>query len=87
MQVSTRIPHKGWVSVAIVNPKNLFLVGDPLVSFETDSVSGYAVAPVDMDFNVTIPMDLGGRCAVPGDCVSYHCSIELRIEDLFELSD
>ena len=72
LQVWTRIPHKGWASVAIVDTKSLFLVGDPLISFETDSVSGYSaerIAPVDMDFNVTIPEDLGHRCAAPGDCV------------------
>lgn len=85
--VWTRIPHRGWASVAIVDamtPYPNLLVGKPLLSFETSSVSGYSheleaemdedvrveMAPVDMEFNVTIPTDLGDRCAKPGDCVS-----------------
>ena len=86
--VWTRIPHKGWASVAIVDattPYPNVLVGKSLLSFETDSVSGYSheleegmsgeykveMAPVDMEFNVTIPRDLGGRCTKAGDCVSF----------------
>ena len=43
--VWTRIPHKGWASVAIVEastPYPNLLVGEPLLSFETDSLSGYS---------------------------------------------
>lgn len=54
---------------------------EELASFETDSVTGYSHAsvdgkegvemvPVDMEFNVTVPRDLGGRCAKAGNCVS-----------------
>ena len=81
--VWTRIPHKGWASVAIVDattPYPNLLVGEPLVNFETDSATGYShesvdeegieMAPVDMEFNATIPTNLGDRCAKAGDCVS-----------------
>ena len=61
------------------------LVGEPLLNFETDSLSGFSheldeqmdeevraeMAPVDMEFNVTIPTDLGEKCAKAGDCVSF----------------
>lgn len=64
------------MSVAIVDAKTMFLVGEPLASFETDSISGYEEASVDMDFNITIPEDLGGICKEAGDCVSIvPCSI------------
>ena len=33
------------------------------------------MAPVDMEFNVTIPMDLGEKCANAGHCVSF-CNLE-----------
>ena len=36
IKVWTRIPHKGWVNLAIVDPKTLMLIGEPLASFETD---------------------------------------------------
>jgi hypothetical protein len=50
------------------------LIGEPLASFETDSVSGYSEKMglgemVDMEFNITIPK-LYPRCTVAGDCVS-----------------
>lgn len=81
--VWTRIPHKGWASVAIVDattPYPNLLVGEPLVNFETDSVTGYShamdeegtlTAPVDMEFNVNIPTNLGDRCSRPGNCVRH----------------
>jgi hypothetical protein len=70
--VASRIPHTGWVSVAVVDTATRKLVGGTsLVSFETTSFSGYSsgVKPY-MDFNVTIPK-LYPSCTVPGECVSY----------------
>jgi hypothetical protein len=57
-----------------VDPKTLMLIGEPLASFETDSVSGYSEKIglgeiVDMEFNITIPK-LYPRCTVAEDCVS-----------------
>lgn len=77
MKVWTRIPHKGWASVAVVETDTKpipLLVGKPLYTFETDSVSGFdemTVAPVDYDFNVTMPRSLGGKCTEAGKCVSH----------------
>ena len=58
------------------------LVRESLMSFETESVTGYSsdakeegvqMALVDMEFNITIPSDLGGRCKKAGDCLSAAC--------------
>lgn len=81
LKVWTRIPHKGWVSVAIVDTNTLLLIFE-LARFETDSASGYSahgdedrdieerdLIEPDIDFNITIPK-LYPRCADPGDCVS-----------------
>lgn len=71
IKVWTRIPHKGWVNLAIIDTQTLFIIGEPLASFETDSMSGYGEGKVvaDMDFNITIPK-IYPRCTVAGDCVS-----------------
>lgn len=66
IKVWERIPHKGWASVAIVDSKTRFLVGEELVSFETGSWSGFGM--VDRDFGVRI-LKLFPRCLVPGECV------------------
>jgi hypothetical protein len=70
IKVWTKIPHKGWASLAIVDTKTLLLIGDALASFETDSASGFSKgeAMVDMAFNITIPK-LYPRCEVAGECV------------------
>jgi hypothetical protein len=71
IKVWTRIPHKGWVNLAIIDTQTQFIIGEPLASFETDSMSGYEEGKVlaDMDFNITIPK-LYPRCTVAGQCVS-----------------
>ncbi len=84
IKVSTRIPHKGWVNLAIVDPKTLMLIAELLASFEMDSVRGYAEnlglgELVDMEFNITI-RKLYPRCAVAGDCVSHHHMLERSSE-------
>jgi hypothetical protein len=69
-KVWTRIPHKGWVSLDVIDSATNFVIGEPLASFETDSMSGYGKSKVvaDMDFTVTIPK-LYPRCTVAGECV------------------
>ncbi|KAF2165579.1 hypothetical protein M409DRAFT_23873 [Zasmidium cellare ATCC 36951] len=74
IKVWTRIPHKGWASVAVMDTRTSpvpLIICEPLISFETDSATGFstASAPVDMHFNVTLPGSLGGRCTEPGNCV------------------
>ena len=93
--VWTRIPHKGWASVAIVDATTPYpnaLIGSSLLSFETDSVSGFSheleeqmgeelkteMAPVDMEFNVTIPRELNGRCGKAGECVSWWFPLKME---------
>ncbi|KAE9378714.1 hypothetical protein N431DRAFT_477906 [Stipitochalara longipes BDJ] len=84
MTVWTRIPHVGWMSVAIVEEKSGMLVGGQLGSWETGSVSGYAdemeehkheeengvreEISIDLKFEVTIPK-IYPRCSVAGECV------------------
>jgi hypothetical protein len=51
LKVWTRIPHTGWMSVAIVEEKSGLLVGGQLGSWETGSVSGYETQDHENDRN------------------------------------
>ncbi|KAI5863048.1 hypothetical protein GGS23DRAFT_50364 [Durotheca rogersii] len=75
VRVTLTIPHVGAANVSIVDTRSDTLVGPaPLLVWP----SGYAderqfyarQTPANQtNFNVTIPQDLGGKCAVPGECV------------------
>lgn len=59
-----------WASVAIMDTRTSpvpLITGQPLISFETDSVTVFST--VDMEFDVTMPESLEGRCTEPGNCV------------------
>ncbi len=77
VRVELTIPNAGSANVSVVDTAAREIVGGaPLLSWP----SGYAderqfyagQTPADQtDFAVTIPEDLGGRCAEPGACVSF----------------
>ncbi|KAI0603141.1 hypothetical protein F4775DRAFT_587666 [Biscogniauxia sp. FL1348] len=74
VRVRLAIPHAGAANVSLVDAAANRLIGDPLVAWPAgyaDEAAFYAGAtPADQtDFNVTIPGNLGGRCATPGACV------------------
>ncbi|KAI0017350.1 hypothetical protein F4780DRAFT_772391 [Xylariomycetidae sp. FL0641] len=73
-RITLTIPHAGSANVSIVDTKSNTVVGAPLL----DWPSGYAEerafyakqTPANQtDFDITVPTDLGGKCAMPGDCV------------------
>ncbi|KAI0127850.1 hypothetical protein BJ170DRAFT_702109 [Xylariales sp. AK1849] len=74
IKIKLTIPHTGNANVSVVDTKTNVIVGEPLKSWP----SGYAAeqafysnsTPTDqVDFNVTIPTDLGATCAQDGACV------------------
>lgn len=75
MKIKLTIPHTGNANVSVVDTKSNKIIGTPLISWE----KGYAderdfyggKTPKDqVDFNITIPEDLGDKCATAGACVS-----------------
>ncbi|KAI1337827.1 hypothetical protein F5Y15DRAFT_417616 [Xylariaceae sp. FL0016] len=74
MKITLTIPHVGNANVSVVDTKTNAIIGKPLL----DWPSGYAdekqfyakTTPKNQtDFNVTIPEDLGNKCATAGACV------------------
>lgn len=67
--VEIRAPHTGVANVSIVDTATNTVESGPLISWE-EYASNSASIPVDQtEFEVTIPEDLGGKCAVAGECV------------------
>lgn len=72
MRASIAVKHEGPMNVSIVDTKTNTAIGKPLISFKSYADEALAVLPVNnTDFDVTIPRDLGGKCAVAGECVSF----------------
>ncbi|KAI1849776.1 hypothetical protein JX266_004725 [Neoarthrinium moseri] len=74
VKVRLTIPHTGNANVSVVDTKTNKIIGKPLVSWDkgyADEKAFYAkTTPKDqIDFNVTIPSDLGSQCASAGACV------------------
>ncbi|KAK8123935.1 hypothetical protein PG999_003853 [Apiospora kogelbergensis] len=74
MKIKLTIPHTGNANVSVVDTKSNTIVGKPLVRWDkgyADERDFYAKkTPKDqVDFNVTIPEDLGDKCATAGACV------------------
>jgi hypothetical protein len=66
-----RVNHKGPANVSIVDTGTNKVIGSPLVSWPTYADDTVKVLPANnTDFNITIPKDLRGQCAVGGACVS-----------------
>lgn len=84
IQVDLTIPHVGSANVSVVETATNAVLGQPLLSWP----SGYAderefyagTTPADQtDFSVTIPDDLGGKCAEAGACVSFFLLLLLLL--------
>ncbi|KAL7626777.1 hypothetical protein AAE478_003551 [Parahypoxylon ruwenzoriense] len=74
IKVSLTIPHAGSANVSVVETKTNAVLSEPLIEWP----QGYAderqfysrQTPANQtNFNVTIPEDLGGKCAEAGACV------------------
>jgi len=70
MEVWIRIAHRGYANVSVVDTKSNTVVGNPLLVWEKD-YAATTTPPVDqVKFSVKVP-ELGGKCTVAGDCVSF----------------
>ncbi|KAH7040625.1 chitin binding domain-containing protein [Microdochium trichocladiopsis] len=70
MTVEIRAPHEGTANVSIVSTASNTVIGSgPLISWDVYASNAAPIPADQTKFDVTIPEDIGGQCAQPGDCV------------------
>ncbi|QRV81934.1 Lytic polysaccharide mono-oxygenase, cellulose-degrading [Ceratobasidium sp. AG-Ba] len=64
-----RAPHTGVANLSIVDTATNTVIGSALKSFDVFASTSVPIQADQTHFNVTLPTDLGDRCAKAGDCV------------------
>ncbi|KAF2451330.1 hypothetical protein P171DRAFT_318277, partial [Karstenula rhodostoma CBS 690.94] len=62
-------PHTGTANMSIVDTKSNAVIGSPLISWDDYASTATGVSADEKNFDITIPSDLGSKCATAGDCV------------------
>jgi hypothetical protein len=62
-------PHTGVANMSIIDTKTNAIIGSPLITFDDYASTATGVTDADKNFDITIPSDLGSKCATAGDCV------------------
>ena len=85
VHVYLRIPHAGTANVSIVETSTNTILGEQLLYWDNYANQSLPAIPANnSDFSVTIPGNIGrGKCASPGDCVSFPSSSLTIMEKLF----
>ncbi|TVY55901.1 hypothetical protein LCER1_G002150, partial [Lachnellula cervina] len=79
-----RIPHHGTANVSIVDTQSNTVVGEQLLFWSDYADEGLAALPANNTaFEVTIP-ELGGRCAIAGECVLQWWWYGTAVEQTYE---
>jgi hypothetical protein len=79
-----RAPHAGVANVSIVDTATNSVIGQPLVTYSDFGNNAYATPANQLKFSVTIPSDLGSKCAVAGACVIQHYWDAASIDQTYE---
>lgn len=79
-----RAPHAGFANVSIVDTKTNKVIGEPLATWADFANNAYPTPANQTKFAVTIPADLGGRCATAGDCVVQHFWDSRSVDQSYE---
>jgi len=69
MTIKIGAPHTGTANVSIVDAKANAILGNQLIYFADYASTAHTIPANNTQFSVTIPSDLGSKCAVAGDCV------------------
>lgn len=64
-----RAPHDGVANISIVDTASNTIIGSPLMSWAQFALTSVPIQADQEDFSITIPSDLGGKCAAAGECV------------------
>ncbi|PYH97948.1 hypothetical protein BO71DRAFT_395770 [Aspergillus ellipticus CBS 707.79] len=67
--VDIMAPHTGTANVSVVQTSTDTVIGSPLIYWSVYASTATGVTKNETNFSVTIPDDLGDKCATAGDCV------------------
>jgi len=82
--VDIRAPHTGVANVSVVETSSNSVIGSPLISWDVYASTATGVTKNETDFSVTIPEDLGDKCATAGDCVLQWYWYAQSIDQTYE---
>ncbi|KAF3397912.1 hypothetical protein F1880_006243 [Penicillium rolfsii] len=68
-KVDIRAPHTGVANVSVVDTASNTVIGDPLIYWSVYASTATGVTANETSFSVTMPDNLGSKCATAGDCV------------------
>jgi hypothetical protein len=69
MEVNIAAPHTGVANVSIVENTSGSIIGEPLITFKDYASTATGIKDDQENFEVTIPSDIGSKCAEEGACV------------------
>ena len=62
-------PHTGVANMSIIDTATNSMIGSPLITFDDYASTATGVSADEKNFDITIPSNLGSKCAKAGDCV------------------
>ncbi|CAI6342251.1 unnamed protein product [Periconia digitata] len=68
MVVNIAAPHTGVANVSIIDTADSSVIGEPLISWDVYASTARGTQANETNFEITIPSDLGGKCAEAGAC-------------------
>ncbi|KAJ5167201.1 uncharacterized protein N7482_005982 [Penicillium canariense] len=82
--VDIRAPHTGIANVSVVDTASNAVIGDPLIYWSVYASTATGVTANETSFSVTLPDDLGSKCATAGDCVLQWYWYAQSIDQTYE---
>lgn len=79
-----RAPHAGYANVSIVDTATNTIIGDMLKVYDDFGNNAYTIPANQTAFSLTIPSDLGSKCATAGACVLQHYWNAASIDQTYE---
>lgn len=83
-EIDIRAPHTGVANVSVVDTKSNSVIGSPLKSWDQYASTATGVTDDETNFSITIPQDLGSKCATAGDCVIQWYWFAESIDQTYE---
>lgn len=77
MYFAIRAPHDGYANVSVVETKSNAILAS-LKEWDQYALTSRPSVASEMNFTVTMPTDLGDKCAIAGDCV-VQMQVALRL--------
>jgi hypothetical protein len=84
IEFEVRAPHTGTANVSIVDTATNTVIGSPLISWDVYASVASSIPSDETSFSVTIPSDLGSKCATAGACVLQHFWDARSVDQTYE---